>query len=97
MKCKKKILKCTITSSEKSCYSITFDDTQFMSCMVQDELTMLDKWQNEANSNTMIDILTSLETSMQQLEKDTLLEDKNFNNHYDSASSTVQRKLVKEI
>ena len=89
MKCKKKILKCTITSSEKSCYSITFDDTQFMSCMVQDELTMLDRWQHEANSDKFDQLLTNLENSMYALEHDINLEDNKFNSQFDSDISHV--------
>ena len=62
--------------------------------MVQDQLKMLEKWQNEAITSTMNDILTMLEQSMQALDIDTALEDGNFNEHFIFNSSTVQRKLV---
>jgi len=42
----------------------------------------------------MDDILTTLENSMLELEKETSLEDSTSNEFYDSTTSEVQRKLV---
>ena len=94
MKSNRKIIKCPLTSSDITHYCITFDDSQFLSCMVQDEKNMLEKWQHEASSAVMDDILTALESSMLELEQETMLEDSTFNDLYDSNTSKIQRKLV---
>jgi hypothetical protein len=65
-----------------------------MSLMVQDQLKLLERWQNAATSNDTNDILTALENSMQALEHSTLSEDTIINAIYDIDTSTVQRKLV---
>jgi len=94
MKCTKKTTRCLLTSSAISSFNLAFDESQFLSCMVQDERKMLEKWQHEANSDTIHDILSNLEASILALETETLLEDCKFNEFYDSATSSVQRKLV---
>ena len=94
MKCEKKITKCSLTSMDKANCNLVFDTNQFMSSMVQDQLKMLEKWQHEANSSTMNDVLTMLEQSMQALENDIAVEDGTLNAAFDFDSSTTQRKLV---
>lgn len=94
MKCAKNHFKCSLTSMDKTSYSVDFDDNQFMSSMVQDQMKMLERWQDAANSRTFNDLLTTLEISMEALEMDITLEDSLFNEHFDFVTSNVQRKLV---
>ena len=94
MKCVKNSLKCLTSNADIISYNVLFDDNQFMSTMVQDQQKVLDKWQNAADSDTMTQLIASLEYSMTELENDAAFEDRDSNTDFVSTSSNVQRKLV---